>query len=81
MLYDSIYEVSKVVNLSETENRTVVTRDWEEAEMEVFRGYRGPTFQDEKVLQICFIMTQVTTELYIKVSYCHFVFLLRPQFK
>lgn len=67
--------MSKVVKLSETENRAVVTRDWEEAEMEVlFKGYRGSIFQDEKVLQICFIMTQVTTELYVKVSYCNFVF-------
>ena len=43
--------------------------------MEVlFKGYRGSILQDEKVLQICFIMTQVTTELYIKVSYSNFVF-------
>lgn len=67
--------MSKVVKLSETENRTVVTRDWEEVKMEVlFKGYRGSILQDEKVLQICFIMTQVTTELYIKVSYSNFVF-------
>lgn len=68
--------MSKPVKLSETENRTVVTRDWKEVEMELlFKEYRGSIFQDEKVSEICFITTQVTTELYIKASYCNFEFL------
>ena len=45
-----LYEVPRVVKLTETEITVVVTRDWRERNKKLFSGHRGSVLQGENIL-------------------------------